>query len=214
MAWVITAIVGTTAVTGYLGAQAQKDAANTAADAQGKASQMSVDEIKRQFDSVQSLMKPYVDSGVVSLQHQGDLIGLNGNDAQQAAITNIQNGPQYQSLINAGEGGILANASATGGLRGGNTQQALAQLRPSILSGLINDRFSQLGSITGLGQAAAGGQAAAAQNTGSQVAAQYGQMGSAQANAALAGGRADAGFYGGLGQSGSTLGLLKLLKGF
>ena len=40
--------------------------------------------------------------------------------------------------------GLLANASATGGLRGGNIQRALGEFRPEILSRAINQRFNQL----------------------------------------------------------------------
>ena len=50
----------------------------------------------------------------------------------------------------------MANAAATGGLRGGNTQRALAQFRPALLSQLINQRYEQLGGLSGQGLQAAG----------------------------------------------------------
>lgn len=86
-----------------------------------------------------------------SIQGQQGLLGLNGADAQAAAIAAIQGGPQFDALKRAGENAILQNASATGGLRGGNVQGALAQFSPQILSQLINQQYAQLGGLGSLG---------------------------------------------------------------
>lgn len=74
-----------------------------------------------------------------------------GSDAQKAAIAAIEQGSEFTELAKQGETGILANASATGGLRGGNTQGALAQFRPSLLNSLINQQYERLGSLSGMG---------------------------------------------------------------
>jgi len=75
-----------------------------------------------------------------------------GSDAQKAAIAAIEQGSEMQTLTQQGEEAILSNASATGGLRGGNTQGALAQFRPSLLNSLINQQYERLGALTNLGQ--------------------------------------------------------------
>jgi hypothetical protein len=117
-------------------------------------------------------------------------------------------------MVGEGENAILQNASATGGLRGGNTQLALSRFRPSVLSQLIQQQYERLGGLTSVGQASATGQAAAAQQTGANVSSLFQNQGTALANAALAKGNAQAQFIGGVGGTAGTLGTLKLLKAF
>src|SRR5262249_85331 len=146
------AIVGSSLVGGLLSSNAQSNAADSAAGAQMYASAQQIQEAQRQFDAIQKLLKPYADAGAGSLLAQQNLIGLNGTDAQQTAINNLQNSPEFTGLIKQGETGILQNAAATGGLRGGNVQQALAQFRPQLLANLINTQYSRLGGLTNIGQ--------------------------------------------------------------
>lgn len=77
-----------------------------------------------------------------------------GSDAQKAAIAAIEQGSEFTTLAKQGEDAILSNASATGGLRGGNTQGALAQFRPSLLNSLINQQYERLGQLSGMGESA------------------------------------------------------------
>ena len=85
----------------------------------------------------------------------GNLAGVNGREGQQAAINMIESSPAFEAMVKQGENAILQNASATGGLRGGNTQYALAQFRPQILSGLMDKQYSQLSGMAGQGMQAA-----------------------------------------------------------
>jgi len=75
-----------------------------------------------------------------------------GAEAQRAAIGAIEASPEMQYLTKQGESAIMSNASATGGLRGGNVQGALAQFRPSLLNDLIKQQYSRLGQLSQLGQ--------------------------------------------------------------
>lgn len=129
-----------------------------------------------------------------SLAGQQDLIGLNGADAQRAAIGAIEGSPQMQALVQQGENAILQNASATGGLRGGNTQGALAQFRPALLSQLIDQQYGRLAGITQLSQNSATGVGTAAMQTGTNVSNLLQQQGAATAGGVLAQGRAQAGY--------------------
>ena len=52
--------------------------------------------------------------------------------------------PFYEMMLERGEEGILRNASATGGLRSGNTQDALYRANQDILRGLYDERVSGL----------------------------------------------------------------------
>ena len=169
MSGIATAVVGGALVSGYMGSKAQKKAANTAANAQIESSEMGVEEQRRQFDAIQKLLKPYVDAGTGGLTGQQDLLGINGNAAQQAAINNINNSSEMQTYLKQGENAILQNASATGGLRGGNTQAALAQFRPQLLNQLINQRYQNYAGLTALGQNAAAGTGNAGMQTASNI---------------------------------------------
>lgn len=116
-----------------------------------------------------------------SLAGQQDLLGLNGNAAQGAAISNIENSPYFSGLVQQGENAILQNASATGGLRGGNTQGALAQFRPNMLAAAIDQQYQRLAGITSLGQNAAAGVGNAGMNMANNNSQLFGQIGAAQA---------------------------------
>lgn len=135
---------------------------------------------------------------------QRDILGLNGNDAQQSFINNLQSSPLFQSQVKQGEQSILANASATGGLRGGNTQAALAQFSPAMLSAEINNRFQQLGGLVNIGQNAAVQSGNAGQAATNAISSQLAQIGASRAGSAIAQGRATAS---GLGAISSGLGL-------
>lgn len=195
---VAAAVVGSAVVGGVMSSKAQKSAAKTAANAQIDASEMGVEEQRRQFDAVQKLLKPYADAGLNGLSGQQDLLGINGTAAQQAAINNINNSSEMQTYLQQGENAILQNASATGGLRGGNTQAALAQFRPQLLNQLINQRYQNYAGLTSLGQNAAAGTGNAGMQTASNISNLYQQTGAAQAGAALAQGQASANMWNGV----------------
>src|SRR5688572_8139084 len=140
MSVMAAAVIGA-AVVGAGTAMSNAEDAEDAAYAQQQSAQQGMTEQRRQFDAIQSLLKPYVSVGNEALQGQRDIAGLNGAEAQRLAIQGIQGNPQFQALVSQGENSILQNASATGGLRGGNTQAALAQFSPAMLSAAINDQY-------------------------------------------------------------------------
>lgn len=160
-------------------------AAETAAAAQTEATQQAIDFQKQMFEKQQALMDPYVQAGTGALKQQQALSGALGPQAQQAAITNIQAGPGFQSALQQGETSLLQNAAATGGVRGGNVQGALAQFSPQLLSQAIDQRYAQLGGLSGLGQASAAGVGAAGMGLGQNVGAGLSRMGDIQAQQAL-----------------------------
>jgi hypothetical protein len=216
MAWVATAIVGSAVVTSYASSKASSKAASATtaaaergAEAQEEAARLGIEEQRRQFDEITKILEPYVSAGQAALpgfapfqeagelafQEQQALSGLLGPDAQRSAISQLEQAPEFQALTRQGEEALLQRASATGGLRGGNVQAALAQFRPQMLSAQIERQLGRLGgfSATGLGvtsdlasmgQASATRQAALGGQTGANVSNLLGQIGSAQAGAA------------------------------
>lgn len=186
------------AVGSYLAADSQKGSAEDAANATSESSQLGIEEQRRQFDQIQQMLAPFVNAGTGALGAQQDLLGLSGAGAQQAAIGGIESSPMFQAITRQGEDAILANGSATGGLRGGNVQRSLAEFRPQLLAQIIEQRMSQLGGLTSLGQNAAAGVGNAGMQTGNQITTLLGQQGAAQAGAALADGRANSQLINGL----------------
>lgn len=176
-------------VASIIGGNAQKKAAKKAADAQVNAAQMAIDEQRRQFDTTQQNFAPYLSSGTDALGGITELLGLGGVDAQSSAINGLQSSPAFSSIIQNGENAILQNASATGGLRGGNTIDALSRFRGDTLSSLINSQLSNLGGLANMGMGSAGQLGQFGANAANQIGASLSDQGSARANSYLARGR-------------------------
>jgi hypothetical protein len=183
-------VAGIGAGSSLLGAKKGADAASAAASAQLEASKLGIAEQRRQFDKVQKLLAPFVAQGTSGLRELASLAGVRGDGRQQDAIDGIMAGPEYQTAMDTAQDTLLANASATGGLRGGNTQRALAELGPAVLSGMIERQYGRLGNLAAMGQNAAAGVGTAAQATGDAVSSLLAQGGAAQAGGALAAGQA------------------------
>lgn len=156
-----------------------------AGQTQAATAQQGIDEQRRQFEVMKESLRPYTETGAGALSAQADLAGINGPEKQAAAMAAISGGAEMQAMAQQGENAMLQNASATGGLRGGNLQGALAQYRPQVLSQLINQQYGRLGSLSQMGQASAAGVGAGALQTGANVANSMGQYGAAQAGSIM-----------------------------
>jgi hypothetical protein len=191
-----------------LGSSMQAGAAEEAAGIQAGLSREAIEEQRRQYDETRQLLAPYVQAGEQMLgrfapyitagerafEQQAALAGLSGPEAQRAALQGISAGPGFQEAVRQGEEAMLARASATGGLRGGNIQGALAQFRPQMLQQAIEQQYGRLGGLAGAGlgvteRLATGGQQAAtgSAQVGQGAAANIGNL-LAQQGAAQAGG--------------------------
>lgn len=182
-----------------LGGAITNHQAGEAADAQINAANNGIAENRRQFDTVRELLAPYVGAGNEALGNYRALSGSQGPDAQRAAIEALKGTPQFGMLVDQGEEAILQNASATGGLRGGNTQAGLADYRTKVLSGLIDQQLGRYGSLINVGQNSAAGTGSAAMTTGQNVAGLMQQSGAAQAGGITAGTSAITNALGGVG---------------
>lgn len=125
--------------------------------------------------------------------------GQSGADAQQQAISALEQSPMFQGLARQGEQGILQNASATGGLRGGNVQGALAQFRPALLNQQIQQQMANFQGIASMGQNAAAGTGNQAVQTGQQIGNLQQNTGQALGAGSIASGNAWGGALGSIG---------------
>jgi hypothetical protein len=157
-----------------------------------------MNELRTQFANLQELLKPYVQVGPEALQGQRAIVGLGGPAEEAAQIARIEQSPLFQAQVRQGEEALLQGASATGGLRGGNIQAALAQFRPGMLQSQIDLQYERLGGLTTLGQKSAAAQAGAGMGLAESLSGLYGDIGASRAGRAMAEQRAQGQFQGGL----------------
>lgn len=187
------------------GGNSAKKGSRRAQDAQVQAFQQGIDEQRRQFDLTRGDYAPYLQAGTTGLGSLGDLIGTNGAAAQTAALSTLQASPELAAILQNGEDAILANASATGGLRGGNTQDALSRYRGDTFAALIGQQIQRLGGLAGLGQGATDSVSAFGANTSNNVTNLLGQQGQARAQGILTRAGINAQNWNNLGQFGGSL---------
>lgn len=142
---------GASLLTGILGKNASKKADN----AQLALQQQALAQQQGQFQQTQANFQPYLSSGGAALQSIMGLLGLNGNDPQQAAIAQLKGSPGFTSQYDTGVDTVLQNAAATGGVRGGNAQNSLAQFGSGLLAQVIQQQLSNLGGLSAQGVGAA-----------------------------------------------------------
>lgn len=142
--------------------------------------------------------------GLPQTDQFGNVIQTGMQAGRLDAIRAMEQDPIFLARVKQGEDALLAQASATGGLRGGNIQAALAQFRPQMLSEEISNRIAQLSGIVEagsgqqsdalrIGQAAATGQVAAGNQFSSNLGQTMSQLANAQAARAQSGGQATLG---------------------
>lgn len=193
---------GASLLSGIVGGKGADKAAKT----QAAAYQKGIDEQQREFGITQQNFAPYLAAGNKSLSSVMDLLGLNGADTQGTAIGTLKGSPAFTSLYNTGQDTILQNASATGGLRGGNTQSSLANFGSGLLSTVIQNQLSNLGGLVSTGAGATGNLGGLAQNNANAVSNLLGQQGSAQSAGILGQTQALQGIINSLGSFGSQAG--------
>jgi hypothetical protein len=177
----VTALVvgGTSLVSSAVGSKAAKSAGQLQYDA----SQAGVAETRAAREEMRGLLQPYVAAGGPALQAQMAALGLSGPEAQQEYVAQQEQSPAFQALARQQEEALLQNASATGGLRGGNVQGALAQFRPALLNQFLDQQYGRLGGMTSLGQQSAAGVGTAGMQSAGSIADLLAQGGAARAGA-------------------------------
>lgn len=137
-----------------IGGGKAKKASKKATKAQVDAMNKAIDEQRRQYDTTRADFDPYRQAGYTGLGQLGDLVGINGGEKQGSAIEALRASPFYQSLYRNGEEALLQNASATGGIRGGDTERGLADFGADTLMQTIQQQLSSLGGLAGMGMGA------------------------------------------------------------
>jgi len=176
--------------TSLVGGAMQSSAAKKAGRLQADASALGVAETRAAREEMRKLLEPYTAAGTPALQQQMAALGLSGPEAQAAFVSQQEQSPIFQALARQGEEAMAQNAAATGGLRGGNLQGALAQFRPQLLNQFLEQQYNRLGGMTSLGQQSAAGVGTAGMQSASQISDLLAQAGAARAGSALGVGQA------------------------
>lgn len=169
--------------------------AKKAANAQRYAADQSTALNREQLEYIKQIMAPYQQAG------QSALPALQGFINQPADQFNFSydsyfKSPQYQALMGQQNEQALRTGAATGGIRGGDTQAALAAIAPqlamqaedaarqnfSLNQGARLNQFNQLMGIAGLGTGAANQVGNAAQTFGQVAGNNALNVGNAMAN--------------------------------
>jgi hypothetical protein len=156
-------------VGGLLGAGAQKKASRNAQAAMNDALNKAIGVQQAQNQQTRADFAPEMGLGNSAIGEYGDLTGANGADKWAASLAALQSDPLYKSLYSNGQEALLQGASATGGIRGGNTEDALAHFGADTLSSTLQQRLQQLLAAIGIGTQAKGAITGVGLNTANNV---------------------------------------------
>lgn len=190
---------------GLLGAGSQKKAITQATHDQVNAFNSGIDETRRQFDVTNANEAPYRDIGAEGVAGLGDLTGVNGAPQQQSAIDALKASPFYQTLFRTGLETNLQNASATGGIRGGNEVRSLADFGSDTLMQTIQQQLASLGGLANIGQNATAQTGAFGADASSAIVKLLSNIGGANASGALAKGGINAQMWNNAGSFADSL---------
>ena len=150
MTWGFVAVAAATVVGGVLGSKSASKGRKSAA----KGEEAARLESQRQFDLTREDFRPFQEAGVAALGQQQALIGLSGVEAQQEAFNTLEQSPGQQFLRDRAQKNLVRNASAIGGLGGGNVRSALVQQGVGFAQQDLQNQFGRLGQLAGQGQQA------------------------------------------------------------
>lgn len=185
MTWAITstvATVGSSLVGGYLSSKSSKDASR----AQQDAAKLGIESEERMFERGLELQAPYREAGYNALS---GLEGLATDQGRAQSLQDYYGGAEYAAQAGQATKTALTSASQTGGLRSGNTYQALEGIAPQLGQNYLSNQYNQLTGIANLGAGAASQGASGAQYLGSSIGGYQSQIGQAQAQNELAQGQ-------------------------
>lgn len=175
------------------GGNSQKKAVDRAAQATIDYQNRVLDLNQHQYDTTRADYMPYTTAGTHAITELDGLVDGSLSGADLAA--KIKANPLYEAEFNNGEEALLQTASATGGLRGGDTARATMNFGADTLSKVYQQILSNLSGVAGLGLGATGSVASAGQaNVAGQTAANT-NIGEALASKYLTKGGINAGMW-------------------
>ena len=173
------------AIGSFFGGKSAKKASKNAEREQLAYLEKALGEQTRQFDITQANYAPLTNLLAPSVKGLSDLVGVNGNEAWEAALARVQDSPILAGTIRNGEDAILANASATGGLRGGDIERGLADFRGDAYLEELQAEMARYAGLVGLGSGATDSVSAFGAQKANNVSNLFGQQGQVRAGGIL-----------------------------
>lgn len=172
----ITGAVIAGAATAYA-ANRQSAAGKDAARAQRDAAGLGIDEQRRQFNTFQENIQPYLGAGTGALP---SLQALNSGN-----YSGFENSPDYLYARGQTQQGVERGAAARGGLYSGGTNVDLATALNGIASQNLGNYRGSLMGLAQMGQNSAVGAGSLGQQSANAISGLYGQQGNAAANGSI-----------------------------
>lgn len=160
-----------------LGNSSNNRATESAVNAQNQGTMAGLAMQQQQYDLARKDNEPFIQSAQDSNKILRGFLGLDGEEAQQQAFSNYQQSPHVNFLQEQGNQNIIRNASATGGLGGGNVLKSLQSYGTSVAESSLGDHLNRLAAAQGSGQTAASQMGLMGQQYASSVAGANSQMG-------------------------------------
>lgn len=135
---------------GAYSANQQANAASNAANLQQNATNLSLAEMKRQFDLQQNNLAPWLRAGRRALTEQEALMGLGGDT--EAANRALLESPGYRFALEQGNRSLAGSTAARGGMGSGKAMTGALQWGQNYATGQRANRISELASLSGTGQ--------------------------------------------------------------
>jgi len=154
--------VATGIAVGAYSADRQAQAAREAAAGQQGAANLSLAELKRQYDISQNNLAPWLRAGTRALTEQQALMGLGGDTA--GALASLRSAPGYQFRLQQGQRGLEGGLAARGGMGSGKAMTAASGWNQDFASNEYANRLNQLAGLSSTGQSTATGLANLGQN--------------------------------------------------
>lgn len=171
---------------GMYGANRQASAIEDAARGQQAGTNLSLSELKRQFDIQQNNLAPWMRAGRMALGEQEALMGLGGDT--EASNRALLESPGYKFALEQGNRNLAGSVAARGGMGSGKAMTSALQFGQNYATGQRANRLSELANLSGVGYGAGANLGQAGQNYASN----FGNLVTSNANAQGAAGIAGA----------------------
>lgn len=193
---------GASLASGYMGANAAENAANT----QSAATNSAIAEQRRQYDQNRTDMLPWLTAGSSAVNRLSDLLGVSSNNTTTGygsltkpfGIADYQEDPGYQFRLNQGQEALQRSLGARGMLNSGNRLMELTKYGQDMgtqeyqnaynrYNSNQTNTYNRLAGLSGTGQTSANTLANSGSNTANSLSGLLTNQGNANAAAGIAG---------------------------
>ena len=166
-------------------ASIQEGAVQKAADIATATAEKNIKYLEGQASIARADLAPFVNAGRAGVDELKNMLGLNGADAQNAAVQKTLSSPQVMQEIEMGTNTFIRSAVAKGYMNSGRAAQELFDVGRNTAANAVDRRNTGLAALANIGGNAAGASANVAMQQGELVARQNTYAGDANSNAAL-----------------------------